>query len=108
MRAALAIAAALLLAALLPGGASAAACGKHQVGSGSDQSIARITTSRVGCARGVSVIDRWYTRASPRCSGGKCPTLRVKGFKCRYRYGSGTPTVRCADGRRVVKGRFGV
>jgi hypothetical protein len=107
MRLALAVGAALLLAGLLPSGASAAACGRHEAGSGPDQSIARISTSRVSCKRGIKIVDRWYTRASPRCSGGKCPTLKVDGFKCRYRYRGGVPTVRCADGRRVVKGRFG-
>jgi hypothetical protein len=105
MRAAGVVALVLGARALLPGSASAARCGRHPVGSGSQTSAATISTSRISCKRGTRLINRWFNKASSRCSGGYCPTIRVDGYRCR------NPNqgliVRCKKGRRVAKGYFG-
>ena len=107
MRLALVVGLAVLaLAALLPTSASAARCGRHPVGSGSETSAATISTSRISCKRGIALIDRWFDKASSRCSGGYCPKIKVDGYVCRNP--NQGLTVRCKKGRRLAKGYFGL
>jgi hypothetical protein len=101
MRLALVASAAALSLALLAPAAQAKSCGRHAQGSGSGTSAARVVTRNLSCERGVSILDRWFERADSRCSGGRCPVIRVDRFRCTY--SSDKMTTRCVRGRRVAR-----
>ena len=106
MRFALAIGAALIALALLPGAAHAKNCGRQPLGEGSTTTAGTVITRNLSCTLGISILDRFSERAEKVCNRGICPVLHVKGYRCvNYRT---KPTARCAKGRRVARAEFGL
>ena len=106
MRLTLAVAAAILALTLVPSAAQAKHCGRQPLGEGSGTSSATVITRNLPCKRGITILDRWYARADEVCSGGRCPVIRVSGFRCTQ--SRTKPTARCVKGRRVARAEFGL
>lgn len=94
--------------ALNPGAAEARGCGLAWASNGhGSYSSFRVTTKRINCSKGKSLIRRAW-RSGKMMSPGS--TVRIGAFRCRQMSYYEWPklAIRCANGNRLAKGYWTV
>ena len=84
--------AAVVVAAALPAGASAAPCKLPADGRGLGPTyLLSLKTTKAGCSQGKAVVKAYHACATAKGPKGRC-TKKVLGFACTERRSAGIPT----------------